>query len=110
MANDFRLLDLARAVAEEIHELLRTARPRLLHYFQLEESAESIPANIREAYRRRTKGERNQFLGYARGSSDEADEHLRINRKEKRLGEARYWRLHHRLRVIRKMITSIIGN
>jgi four helix bundle protein len=110
VGNDFRLLDLAEQVADEIQQLLDNARPRLLHHGQLERSGESIPSNIREGYGRREGPDRNQYLRVSRGSAAESDRHLRANYKSGRISEPTYWRLHHRLIVIQKMITKIIGD
>ena len=108
MATDFRLLSLSRLVVDEINDLIASNRPRLLYENQLRASAQSIAANIREGYGRRPGAERNQFFRIARGSSQETDEHLRSNFACKRLVEARYWRLHNRLSVINKMLTTLM--
>ena len=110
MAKNFRLLELAQQVSDEIMELLQSSRPRLLHHFQLEDSAESVPANIRDGYGRPEGRDRDRFLRYSRSSADETKEHLRSNFAAKRLPASTYWRLHNRLNVIRKMINSITGD
>ncbi|MEX2179799.1 MAG: four helix bundle protein, partial [Gemmatimonadaceae bacterium] len=108
MPNPLRVLDAARSVADNVNELADLARPRLLHDKQLREAAGSIAANIREGYGRRPGAERNQFLRYARGSAEEADEHLRVNVQRERIAAAQYWRLHNRLVVIAKMLGSLM--
>ncbi len=106
--SNFRLLDVARQVEDEVNELLLNSRPPLLHRKQLADSAQSIPANIREAFGRRRGPEQNQYFRVAISSSEETEEHLRSNVAAKRLTTQRYWRLHHRLRVITKMIRSLM--
>jgi four helix bundle protein len=109
MPGDFRLMDVARQVEDEVNDLLARSRRPLLHRKQLEDSAQSIPANIREAFGRRHGPERNQYFRVARSSSEETDEHLRSNAAAQRLDSSRYWRLHHRLTVIRKMLGRLMG-
>jgi four helix bundle protein len=105
----FVLLAVAEAVVDEVNMLLATSRPKLLYRVQLEESAGSISANIREALGRRVGPERNQFYRYARGSAEETDDRLTRNFVAKRLKPTTYWRLHNRLVLIIKMITEILG-
>ena len=79
MANPLRVIDAARLVLEEVEILIDRSSRRLLHDDQLRKAAQSIGANIREAYGRRVGPERNQFFRYARASAEETDEHLRSN-------------------------------
>ena len=109
MDSNFRLLDVARAVVDEVNDLLDSSRRRLLHDGQLRDAVGSITANIREAYGRRQGAERNQFFRFARGSAEEAAEHLRTNVGAKRLEKSRFWRLHNRLIVIRRMLNTLMG-
>ena len=109
MPKDFRLLDLAEQIVDEVNDLLRTSRPRLLYHDQIEEAAGSISSNIREGYGRREGPERNQFLRYSRGSAGEVDDRLNRYRVARRLAAKRFWRLRDRLDVFRKMLNSIIG-
>ena len=109
MRNEFRLMDAARWVVDEVNQLLWSRGRRLIHHKQLEESSQSIAANIREAYGRRKGPERNQFFRVARSSTEETDEHLRANCAAKRLDDKRYWRLHNRLAVISKMLCRLMG-
>jgi four helix bundle protein len=108
MSEPFRLIALAREIRDEVNQLTLAARPRLLHHTQLQESAQSIPANIREAYGRDAGRDRKQFLRFARGSAEETDEHLLSNRSAHRLEDKQYWRLHHRLVLAIKMLNSLI--
>jgi four helix bundle protein len=102
-----RVLDAARAVADEINALVARARPRMLYAGQFSGSAGSIAANIRERYGKDRGRERNVFLRHARASADETDEHLRRNLVARRLDEPTFWRLHHRLAAISKMLASL---
>ena len=108
MPNDFRALELARAIVDEVHALCLRPALRLLHVDQLLESSESITANMREAWGRKQGRERNQFLRYAKGSAEETDERLRTNRAAGRLPERTFWRLRNRLVVLRKMIEKLM--
>ena len=101
---DRALLGAARAVVDELNRLLAGPR-RLLYSSQLREAAESIPANIREG--RRKGPDREQFWRFARASAEETDEHLRANFADKRIGAGPYWRLHHRLMLILKILRKL---
>jgi hypothetical protein len=57
----FRVLEVARAVADETNKLLGNRRLRLLHRAQLRDSAQSIPANIREGMGRKPGLHRSPF-------------------------------------------------
>jgi four helix bundle protein len=107
MAIPLRVFQAARAVADEIESLLLSRRPSLLHRAQLRDAAQSISANIREGTGRGPGPDRNRFYRFARSSADETDEHLRANLVAGRLPTAVYWRLHHRLVLIGKMLDSM---
>jgi four helix bundle protein len=107
MANSFRTLDAAHAVADEVNLLLRDRKLSLIHRGQLRDSSQSIPANVREGLGRDAGPDRNQFYRVARGSAEETDEHLRANFADRRMAPAIYWRLHNRLMVIVKMINAL---
>jgi four helix bundle protein len=109
MADEFRLMQLIREVARETRRLIATARPRLLDEDQISRALGSIGRNVREGYGRRKGPERNQFLRYARGSAEEVDQGLKDNFEVERIEEKQFWRLHHRLTLICKMLTSIMG-
>ena len=110
MPNPLRVLDAARRVVDEINELLAHSGARLLYEDDIRDAAESITANIREAYGRREGAERNQFFRYARGSAEETDEHMRPNFRIRRIDATRYWRIHNRLAAIVKMLNSLMNN
>ena len=103
MANSFRLLEVAREVADEVNLLLRP-RNRLIHRAQLRDAAQSVPANIREGMGKNPGPDRNKSYRDARGSAEETDEHLRANFADGRLHLQTYRRLHNRLVVTIKMI------
>ena len=109
MANSFRTLEAARAVADEVNQLLRDRKVSLIHRGQLRDSAQSIPANVREGLGRDAGPDRNKSYRVARGSAEETDEHLRANFADGRIGRVIYWRLHNRLMVIVKMINALLS-
>lgn len=108
MANNFRVLDAARTIVDDVNDMIAHSRHKLFYDVQLRDAVGSIAANIREAYGRRPGAERNQFFRYARGSAEEADEHLRANYAAKRIPQTRYWRNHNRLVVIQRMLTALM--
>jgi four helix bundle protein len=105
--NNFRLLEAARAVVDEINRLLRDPELSVIHRSQLRDAAQSITANIREAIGRDIGPDRSKSYRYARGSAEETDEHLRSNFRDERIPAPVYWRLHNRLMVIVKMLDSL---
>jgi four helix bundle protein len=110
MADLFRVLAAARAVADEVNHLLRNPELALIHREQLRKSAEAIPANIREAMGRDVGPDRNKSYRVARGEAEETDEHLRANFADDRLAAPVYWRLHNRLKVIVRMLDSLMSH
>ena len=104
----FRVLDVARAVADETNMLLGNRQLRLIHRSQLRDSAQSIPANIREGMGRKPGLHRNQAYRDARGSAEETDEHLRANFADGRLSPAKFWRIHNRIALVVKILSTII--
>jgi four helix bundle protein len=104
----FRVLDAARAVADEINEVLGNRKLSLIHRVQLRDAAQSIPANIREGMGRKPGPERNQAYRFARGSAEETDEHLRANLADGRVSPVVYQRIHNRIALSVKMLTTII--
>jgi four helix bundle protein len=106
---EFRVLAVARAVADEVNTLLGRRKSPLIHRAQLRDSSQSIPANIREGMGRQPGPDRNQAYRYARASAEETDEHLRANFADRRLPPIVFRRLHNRCALIVKMLTEIIG-
>ena len=104
----FRVLEAARAVADEINALLGNRELRLLHRGQLRDSAQSVPANIREGMGRKPGPHRSQAYRHARGSAEETDEHLRANFADGRLAPAAYWRLHNRIALVVKVLSKLV--
>ena len=105
----FRVLEAARAVADEINALLASRRISLLHRGQLRDAAQSVPANIREGMGRKPGPDGNQAYRFARGSAEEVDEHLRANFADGRIPAAAYWRIHNRIALVVKILTAITG-
>lgn len=108
MSSPFRVLEAARAVVDEVNQLIDARGSRILYDRQLRAAAESIPANIREGYGRKPGAERNVFLRHARGSAEETDEHLHANMRSGRITQRAYWRLHNRIRVVVKMLDRLM--
>jgi four helix bundle protein len=108
MPQEFRVLQVAREVVDEINALMDGSARRFVNEGQLREAASSISANIREGYGRDAGRDRKQFLRFARGSAEETDERLRANLAAKRLDSKIYWRLHNRLDLIRKMLDGLL--
>lgn len=104
----FRVLDAARLVADEINKLLGNRKLRLIHRSQLRDSAQSVPANIREGMGRKPGPHRTQAYRDARGSAEETDEHLRANFADGRLAAADYRRLHNRIALVVKILSRMV--
>jgi four helix bundle protein len=105
----FRVLEAARAVADEVNRLLGNRKLQLIHRGQLRDAAQSIAANIREGMGRKPGPHRNQAYRDARGSAEETDEHLRANFADGRIPAAGYWRIHNRIALVVKILTTIVG-
>ena len=106
----FRVLEAARSVASEVNDLLDDRKVRMIHRAQLRDSAQSIPANIREGMGRKPGPHRNQSYRDARGSAEETDEHLQANFDCGRIPIPAFWRLHNRIAWIVETLTRIIGD
>src|SRR4051812_11625223 len=106
----FRVLEVARAVEDEINTLLGDRKLRLIHRAQLRDSAESVPANIREGMGRKRGLHREQSYRDARGSAEETDEHLRANFANGRVPVVPYPRLHNRIALIVDMLNKNISD
>ena len=104
----FRVLEVAQVVADETNSLLGNRQLRLIHRSQMRNSAQSIPANIREGMGRKPGLHRNQAYRDARGSAEETDEHLRANFADGRLHPETFWRIHNRIALVVKMLSIII--
>jgi four helix bundle protein len=109
MEKSLRVLDAAQVLRDEVNRFLDHPRSRALYAGQLRDSAQSIPANIKEGYGREGK-DRRRFLGYAVASAEETDEHIRGNWRAKRLRDKRFWFYHNRLVTIIKMITTLMDD
>ena len=105
-----RVLEAARAVADEINTLLGNRKLSLIHGSQLRDAAEAITGDIREGMGRKPGPDRNQACRFARGSAEQTDEHLRANFADGRLSALVYRRLHNRIALIVKMLTTIMDS
>ena len=111
MGNEFlRVLDAARMVCDEINLWLDTSRPSIPEANQIRRAAESITANIMEGFGRAQGPDRNHLFRIARGSAEEANERLRSACASGRLNERTYWRIHHRLVTVVKMLTALLAS
>ena len=103
-----RVLDAARIVEDDVNRLIK--KHRLPNAKQLSDAAESISSNIKEALGRDPGPDRARFLGYARGSAEEANDRLQRRFSANELPARDYWRNHHRLVTIVKMLDSLIDS
>jgi four helix bundle protein len=103
-----RVLSAARAVGDDINRLLRTTKQPADYAAQLRDAAESIAANIVEGFGRGEGPDRDRFLRYSRASAEETDERLRSGFADGRVPAQTYWRNHHRLTVIVRMLNGLM--
>ena len=104
----FRLLEVARAVADETNRLLGNRQLRLIHRGQLRDSAQSIPANIREGWVENP--DRTATMRIAT-HGDRPKKRTNISERnfaDGRLPPAKFWQIHNRIAVVVKMLTTII--
>ena len=101
--------DAAELIVAEVVQLATARRSRLLFRSQLLKSAESVSANIGEAFGRSTDADRNRSLTVARGEAEETIKHLRANHRAKRIEVRAYWRIHNRLVTVTRMISSLMS-
>src|SRR5690349_9023912 len=101
---DLRVLDAARSVVDAIHSAMNRAIPSWPGGAQLRDAAESIVANIGEGFGRADGPDRIHFLRIARGSAEETNERLRILFAARRIEAVGYWRIHHRLVAVVRML------
>lgn len=109
---NLRVLAAAEEMVAEVVALFDEPRPsrrRLLFKEQTLGCAESVPANIGEAFGRKTIADRNRVLGIACGEAEETIRHLKANLSANRLDKRSYWPIHNRLVTIVKMLNSLIA-
>jgi len=99
-----RVLQLGRAIVDEILHLIDNARPPFPNASQLRRSAEGITLNIREGLGRRWGPDRVRFFEYSSSSAEETDESLRNNFRSGRIKASVYWRLRNRIILLTKML------
>ena len=75
---------------------------------QLRRSVLSIPLNIAEGYRRKSKEDLKRFLKISLGSSNEVEALLEISKELNYLGEKEYQKLSEENEIIGKMIFRMI--
>jgi four helix bundle protein len=102
-----RALDGARTVVDDINQLLNGRR--LPNATQIRDAAESITANIQEGFGRDAGPDRNQFLRFARASAEETSERLRARFGAGDIPAKTYWRIHHRLVAVSRMLTNLMS-
>jgi four helix bundle protein len=107
---DLALHDAAKRAADLINELLDRPRRRLLHKAQMRDSAQSIGANISEAFGRGEGADRARSLYIARAETEETIFHLATNFRSQRITPKEYWPRHNLLVVIVKMINGLLRN
>jgi four helix bundle protein len=108
---NLRVLAAAEDMVVHVVTLFDRPRPRgrrLLFKTQTLDCAQSVSANIGEAFGRKTVADRNRILGIACGEAEEAIRHLKANLSANRLDERSYWPLHNRLVTIVKMLNRLI--
>ena len=102
------VLDAAEKAAEMVNKLIaRKRRRRLLHVPQLRDAAQSVRANIAEAFGRGDGPDRRRVLRIARAEADEVIQHLKTNFADERLEPTEYWPVRNRYIVIVKMLKSL---
>ena len=106
---NLNVLDAAQQAAKQINALIdRPRRRKLLHVRQLRKSAQSVAANIAEAFGRGPGPDRDRILRIARGESEETIGHLKGNLDADRIDEKEHRLMHSRYVVIVKMLDSIL--
>ena len=105
---DLNVLDASERAADQINELIdRPSGRRLLHVWQIRDSAQSISANIAEGFGRGSGRDPSRLLRIARGEAEETIRHLGANFRAKRIAPGDYWTIRNRLVVIVKMLNSL---
>src|SRR5579871_2803722 len=103
------VLDAATAFAVAVGDLIEHTRPPLIDVAQLRSAVNSIGANIAEGYGRGPGPDRVRFFRIARGSAEEAIQHLRLNHRSGRIERATFFRLMNRGMVVVKMLDALIA-
>ena len=110
--NELHCWQEARSLSRDIYQRTKAksfAEDRRL-VVQINDSSESVMANIAEGFGRGTQGEFIQFLGYALGSLDETRSHLVAAYDRQYLTKTDYEALFRRGIAIRKMIVKLISS
>ena len=102
------VLDASERAADQVNALIDgPSGRRLLHVWQMRNSAQAIAANIGEGFGRGPGRDRARILRIARGEAEETIRHLKANYLAKRISEKNYWPIHNRLVVIVRMLSSM---
>ena len=103
------VLDAAELAAERLNRLIDRIGPRrLLYVSQMRSAAQSVPSNIREGFGRRTRADRDNKLGVARGEAEEAIGHVRANLRLDRITKHDYWPIYNLFRCVIKMLDGFL--
>src|SRR5579862_1078347 len=94
--HSLRVLDAATSFAVDVDKLICAARPHLIDAAQLRAAVNSVGANIAEAYGRDPGPDRVHFFRIARGSAEEALQHLRVNYRSARIPTPTFRSLNNR--------------
>jgi four helix bundle protein len=106
---DLKLLDAADRIADLVNKLIdESPRGQLLHVSQLRDAVGSIGANISEAFGHEPGRARDHSLDIARGETEEAIQHMKVNFRSSRVAPRKYWAIHNLLVVMVKMLTSFL--
>jgi four helix bundle protein len=106
---DLNVLDAAIRAADLVNKLIdHSPRGRLIHVQQLRDAAQSIGANISEAFGRGPGRARRHSLEIARGEAEEAIRHLQANFRCTRVPATQYWQIRNLLVAIVKMLTALL--
>jgi four helix bundle protein len=103
------VLEAAERAEDAINALIASSPRRLLHVAQMRDSAHAISSNIGEALGRRQAGDRRRSFEISRGETEETIRHLNVNYREGRITAKSYWPVHSLLRVISKMLSSLLA-
>ena len=107
---DLDMLDAADRATDRVAALLDGPfGRRILHATQMRDAAQSIGANISEAFGRGTERDRARVLRIARGEAEETIRHLSANFRSRRINSKDYWPIHNLLVVLVKMLNSFIN-
>jgi four helix bundle protein len=107
---NLNVLDAAEQAAKQINALIdQSDRGSLIHVRQMRDSAQSVVANIAEAFGRGKGRDRDRSLEIARGESEETIRHLNANYQASRVSAAEYHSRRNLYLLIVKMLNGILN-